>query len=241
MADTSGWLRPVFAPAVPENVRQQLGDEPDPSPLAAVLAGLISVVFGLAGIAVVASGAHPQGADPLVFQAVAGGGLLLVAVMALVACVRTAARQRATRQAYAKWHEQVVAESELATIAAENPEIGRLLGRAFQAIDEIRESVPYRDGWLETVLDTSALHAAEWSIAVEARRAHRGGAATASLNGQVERLSELRSAVRRLAAEIEERRTNDLLARTLTDRPDSQPEALAAVDELSHFLRRNAQ
>jgi hypothetical protein len=129
----------------------------------------------------------------------------------------------------------------LAAIATESPEIGRLLGRAFQTIDEIRESVPYRDGWLDSVLDAAAMDAAEWSIAVEARRAHRGGAVSASLNGQVERLSELRSAVRRLAAEIEERRTNDLLARTLTDRPDSQPAALAAVDELSHFLRRNVQ
>jgi hypothetical protein len=206
--------------------------------LLVVLAGLISVVFGVAGIAVVVSGAHPRGADPLVFQAVAGGGMLLVAVLALIACVRTAARQRATRQAYARWGDQIVTESELAAVS---PDIGRLVGQAFQAIDQIRESVPYRDGWLDSVLDAAAIDAAEWSVAVEARRAQRNGKVTASLTGQVERLSELRSAVRRLAAQIEERRTNDLLTRTLTDRPDGQPEALAAVDELSHFLRRNAQ
>ncbi|WP_163505493.1 hypothetical protein [Fodinicola acaciae] len=239
MADTSGWLRPVFAPAVPENARRDLSGEPDPSPLPVVLAALVGVVFGLAGIAVIVSGGHPRDADPVVFQAVAGGGSLLVAVLALIACVRTAAGQRATRRAYAQWSEQVVAERELATIAADVPEIGAILRQAFQAIDDIRESGPYRDGWLNSVLDAAALDGAEWSIAVEARRAHRAGAMTASLTGQANRLSELRSAVRRLADDIDEQQTKDLLARTLTDRPDDRPAALAAVDELSHFLRRN--
>lgn len=242
MADGSSWPRHVFAPSVPDGVRRQLAEDPaDLGALPALLGGLLGLVFGLAAVAVLLTGAHPRGADPVIFQAVAGGGLLLVAGVALAACLRAVAHRRAVSTARARWGEQLVGETELAS-AADMPGMATLLRRGFLALDEIRDSAPYRAGWLDGTFDESRLREAEWRIAVEARHANRTGVASSVLTDQVELLVEARAAVQRLADELARRDADDLLARTLpTHRAHDSPGVLAAVEELIHLVHQRDQ
>jgi hypothetical protein len=166
---------------------------------------------------------------------VAGGGLLLIAIVALVACVRSAASQQKLAQVSEKWRDQVISRAELADIAEARPEIGRLLQAAATAVDAIRASTAYRDGWLDSAFPEEAIQAAEWAVAVRARHAFRTGDLTFA--GQVDRLGAVRDEVRRLDLSIEEQRTKDLLARTLTGgqtQPDTDCEgALEVISDLS--------
>jgi hypothetical protein len=239
MADTPSWLRPAFGPAVPETVRRQLDSTPDSGTLVPLLAGLVGVIFGIAGAVLLLTGAHPQGAAPVVFPAVAGGGMLLVALVALIACVRSAASQQKLRQAWEKWRDQVISRAELADIVEARPEIGNLLQAATAAVDDIRSSTAYRDGWLTSAFPEEAIQTAEWAVAVQARHAYRTGEIPATFSGQVDRLSAVRDEVRGLDRRIEEQRTKDLLARTLTGgqaQPDADCEsALAVISDLSHL------
>jgi hypothetical protein len=241
MADTPSWLRPAFGPAVPEDIRRQLVGDTDAGALPLLLTGLVSIVFGIAGTAVLVSGAHPRDADPVVFQAVAGGGLLLVALATLVLCVRSTARQKSARRDREQWRDQVISQSELATIVAAAPAIGELLSAATAATDEIRASTAYAEGWLESAFPEDTIRISEWSVAVHARHAYRTGTIPVAFSGQVDRLRKVRDGVRRLDRAIEERRTNDLLARTLTDRTaDGGTDcdgALAAISDLSQLIR----
>lgn len=237
MTDVSAWNRHVFAPSVPEGVRRRLIEESAcPSMLPALLGGLTGVLFGVACIVLLASGVQQGDADPLLIQGVAGGGLLMVGVIALAACLRAARWLRSVRDAHTKWAERAVMEGELAEVAVEFPRAGVLLRAGFGAIDEIRDSIPYRHEWLEGAFDPSA---AEWSLAVEAQRARRTGTVPSSFSGLVGSLVELSSVVERLSRTIEQQRTEDPLTLTLTmHRPANRPDVLAWLEELTSALNR---
>ncbi|WP_028927602.1 hypothetical protein [Pseudonocardia acaciae] len=233
-------MRPVVAPSVPDGVRELLAVSPgDLSSLPILLGGVLTVLLGTAGGTVLASGAHPRDIDPGTFQLI-GAGLLLVALFAVAATARTVIRQRSVRAAHARWGDQVVSADELAAASA-LPEVGERLDAARRAIADIRGTVPYQQGWLAGTCDEASLNAAEWRVAVAAQAACRHNAEVPPavrklLTEQVERVLELRTAVFGLADRLDERRIDDLLAKTRLAPDDAG--TTAVVDELAELVRR---
>lgn len=232
----------VVAPSVPDAVRGLLRTSADElSPLPILLGGLLTLWLGVAGGAVLVTGAHPRDVDPFVWSAVAVGSVV-AAAGALVATVRTVLRRRAVRAAHARWGDQVVSSADLAAASA-TPGVGEALDAALAAIADIRASAPYREGWLGGLCDEPGIRAAEWSVAVAARHASRRRTGLASSAGpllleQVEGLLALRESVLSLADQLDEQRTGDLVARTLPVHEGDRADTVAAVDELTQLVRR---
>jgi hypothetical protein len=221
-------FRPVVAPSVPDAVRARLASSPaDQSPTPILLGVGLSVLLGIAGLVLLLTGAHPLDADPAVFVAVLGGGLMAVALIALGATIRSIAAHRSARMLHARWGDQVISAEELAR-ASTAPKVGPLLDTALRTIDDIRQSTPYREGWLEASCDESLLRGTEWAVAVAARHARIG-----ALTKQVDRLVRLRASVRRFA----EQRANGPLTGPAPAGRAEGAEVAAAVDDLIRFVR----
>ncbi|GAA4211727.1 hypothetical protein [Actinocatenispora rupis] len=175
--------RGVCAPDVPDAVRRRLSDA-GPDPATVLLAAVVAVLAGVAGTAVLVSGARPDGASP-VFGAVVGGGGLLVALVSTALAVRGAAALRRRRTAErAGWY---VSAGSLAELAARDPAAGDLVAQAQAAVERIRCAAP---GTPAAAVDGVALRRIEWSV-VEAARAPADDAGRARLAAEVTRLTEL--------------------------------------------------
>ncbi|HEY3501615.1 MAG TPA: hypothetical protein VGN37_02375 [Actinocatenispora sp.] len=173
----------VCAPDVPEAVRRGL-DGAGPEPASVLLAAIVAVLAGVAGVAVLASGARPVGASAAVFGAAAGGGGLLVALVAAVLAVRGAVRLRRARAAERTG--RYVSARALADLAERDPAAAALVARTQETVRRIRAS----PGALAAALDEAALRRIEWSVAEAALRL-ADDAERERLAAEVARLDEL--------------------------------------------------
>ena len=191
-------FRDSFAPDVPADQRRRLAaaERARDGVAYAVFAALVAVLFGVAGLAVLLSGAAPQGTSHALFDAVAGGGALLVAVAAGALAVRGGAHARTRRSGgdrYAGRHQ----------LAALPPELGALVARAQRSADRIRGTAAFAGSALAGVIDAEALDRIEWSVVREAlRRAETGATDPGDLTARVDRLEGLADTTARIDAAL---------------------------------------
>ncbi|HEV2088513.1 MAG TPA: hypothetical protein VGR21_09390 [Cryptosporangiaceae bacterium] len=185
--------RAAFAPGVSEARRRHLSAaEADSSLLcSAVLGGLLTLLFGVAGVVVLIAGVLPPDASTA-FRLVAGGGCLVAAVWAAVYGIQSAV---------AEWHRRSAAHDgqylpadALAARARQDPHLGEVLSRTQRAAARIRASAAYQAGALAAAIDGAALDQAEWTVV---STAYRDGV-RADLLGHVDQLEELADTAERI-------------------------------------------
>ncbi len=232
MSEPSGGpgFRDVFAPEV--SARLASGGPGDLSTVA--LAAVLTVLFGAAGLTILISGAAPRDASPALFGAVAGGGSLLIALVAALLAVRGATRLRQLRAAARAG--QYVSRHELVLLAQRNPAAGELVGRTQRSVSRIRSSAAYRAGDMSTVFGDGALRRIEWMLTSAALRCPDGDSGLAALSTQVARLETLAGTAERLGAVTDQGPEVHLAA---ADRiADELDGPTLVADEMLH-LRRN--
>ena len=193
-------FRESFAPGVGAAERKRLGaaEAARDGVAYAVFAALVAVLFGVAGLAVLLSGAAPVGASRALFDAVAGGGALLVATAAGLVAVRGGTRAAARRTG----QDRYVGRHRLAELALSAPELGRLVAEAQRSADRIRATAAYRGPALEGVISAEALDRIEWTIVREALRLGDSPAGPEKLRYQVDRLAALADSAERIDAAL---------------------------------------
>jgi hypothetical protein len=187
-------FRESFAPGVPAAERRRLvaAERARDGVVYAAFAALVAVLFGVAGLAVLLSGAAPGGASRAVFDAVAGGGALLVAVAAGLLAARGGAR--AVTRRVGEREDRYVGRHRLAELARDAPELGALAMRAQTAADRIRSTTAFGGPALNGVVDADGLDRIEWAIVGAALRR----ADPADLKRQVDRLDGLADSADRI-------------------------------------------
>jgi hypothetical protein len=158
------FFRDTFAPGVPAAERRRLAaaEAGRDGAVYAAFAALVAVLFGVAGLAVLLSGAAPEGASRGLFDAVAGGGALLVALAAGLAAARGGARA-VTRRTGAR-EDRYVGRHQLAELARSAPGSGRLVARAQAAADRIRATTAFGSPAMDAVVDAAGLDRIEWTL-----------------------------------------------------------------------------
>lgn len=196
MPDTAGGrdsFRDSFAPGVPAAERRRLAaaEAGRDGAVYAAFAALVAVLFGVAGLAVLLSGAAPDGASKGLFDAVAGGGALLVALAAGLVAARGGAhvvtRRMGTRE------RRYVGRRTLAELAQSSPELGRLVARVQVAADQIRSTAAFGGPAMDAVIDADGLDRIEWTLIRQVLSAAAG-----DLDEQVERLEKLADSAGRI-------------------------------------------
>jgi hypothetical protein len=246
MADTAGGrdsFRDSFAPGVPAAERRRLAaaEAGRDGAVYAAFAALVAVLFGVAGLAVLLSGAAPDGASKGLFDAVAGGGALLVALAAGVIAARGGAhavtRRMGTRE------ERYVGQRRLAELAQASPERGRLVARVQVAADRIRSTAAFGGPALDAVVDADGLDRIEWTLIRQAllgRAAdHRADDRADDLADQVERLDKLAGSAERIdrALAAPEPAAPGTPTPTSLREFDDLERAAGAADDVERYLR----
>ncbi|GIL30007.1 hypothetical protein [Actinocatenispora comari] len=169
-------LRPVCAPQVSEPMRRRLLDGADSS--MALLAAVLTALFGAGAVAVLASSGRPEGA-PHTFDELVGGGGLLVAGAAGLTVVHGVFC--ALRRRWAQRTGVFLSRHLLADLAVRDPQAAALLALAQRDIDRIR-AASARD-------DEPALRRAEWAVSRAALDCGGDAAHRTALSDQVDQLS----------------------------------------------------
>lgn len=187
-------FRDTFAPEVPERERRRLSaaEAGRDGVVYAAFAALVAVLFGVAGLAVLLSGAAPDGASKGLFDAVAGGGALLVAVAAGLVAARGGARA-VTRRMGNREH-RYVGRHRLAELAQSAPELGRLVARVQAAADRIRATPAFGEPAMDAVIDAAGLDRIEWTLIQQALHPSGEG----DLAGQADQLETLAESAERI-------------------------------------------
>ncbi|MGA8117510.1 MAG: hypothetical protein WCA46_28055 [Actinocatenispora sp.] len=191
-------FRAVVAPQLPAKLRERLATDRGADPSTVALAGVLTVLFGVAGVAVIVSGAAPRDASPVLFGAVAGGGGLLIALVAALTALRGAAALR--RSGAVRRAGLLIDRHTLDELATRQPAAGAVVARTQRAVDRIRASEAYRTGNLSTVIDNDALDRIEWTVAEAALRRDDTGRELVELAAQVTRLEKLADTAEQLGA-----------------------------------------
>jgi hypothetical protein len=244
MPDTTGGrdsFRDSFAPGVPAAERRRLAaaEAGRDGAVYAAFAALVAVLFGVAGLAVLLSGAAPDGASKGLFDAVAGGGALLVALAAGLVAARGGAhavtRRMGTRE------ERYVGCRRLAELAQSAPELGQLVARVQAAADRIRATAAFGGPALDAVVDADGLDRIEWTLIRRALLERAGDGLAGDdhaddLAGQVDRLEKLADSAERIDRALAAPEPAAPTPTSLRELDDLE-RAAGAADDVERYLR----
>jgi hypothetical protein len=234
------FFRDTFAPGVPAAERRRLAaaEAGRDGAVYAAFAALVAVLFGVAGLAVLLSGAAPEGASRGLFDAVAGGGALLVALAAGLVAARGGARA-VTRRTGAR-EDRYVGRHQLAELARSAPEPGRLVARAQAAADRIRATTAFGSPAMDAVVDAAGLDRIEWTLVHRALGpagpAPTGPAGSDDLAIQLDQLETLAGSAERIDRAL----ASPALAGPAVpsaDLADDLERAARAADDVERYLR----